>query len=73
MKAYSVTVARPVKKGQDQWSTYRYALVVGEGFDDATRKVVAYYNDIDGVDDYFVNGVDVTASTDEGEGGILLI
>lgn len=72
MKVFRITVNRPQKKGQDPWETRRSAIAVSESFDDATKKAIDHYNDLDAVDDYFVNGVDILASNTEGEGDILL-
>jgi hypothetical protein len=76
VKAFHITVTRPAKnqkEREDEWSRRREALVISESFDAATNLAIKHYNDIDGVDDYFVRDVDVTASTEEGEGGILLM
>jgi hypothetical protein len=46
--------------------------VVADSFDEATKLVVAHFNDLDARDDYYVNEVEVMASTEEGEGDVLL-
>ncbi|MDR1206700.1 MAG: hypothetical protein LBL26_14670 [Peptococcaceae bacterium] len=61
------------KNREDIPVPWRNVIVLSESFEDAARKSVAYYNDIDGVDDYFVSSVSVYASTDEGEGNVLLV
>jgi hypothetical protein len=77
VKAFSVSVRRPdVKtKGKENTmgSSWRGAMVLSESFDDAAKKAVAYYNDVDDVDDYFVTGASVYATTDEGEGDVLIV
>lgn len=72
MKIFRITVSRPQKQGQDSWETQRSAIAVSESFDDATKKAIDYYNEVDGVDDYFVTGVNILASETEGEGEVLL-
>lgn len=72
MKVFRVSVNRPAKKGVDRWETRREACVISDSFDDATKKTIAHYNDLDDVDDYFVDDVSVAASDTEGEGAVLL-
>jgi hypothetical protein len=51
----------------------RSALVITDSLDDAVSKTIDYYNDIDGADDYYFQDISVSASTEEGEGGVLLM
>lgn len=74
MKVFRVTVTRPEAQNQeDPWRLRRTATVVGESFDAATKKTVAYYNDLHDVDDYFVSEVYIMASDAEGEGDALIM
>lgn len=72
MKVFRVSVNRPVTKGKDPWETRRTVLVIGDSADEAMKKAVGYYNDLDDVDDYYPQEVDIIASEIEGEGDILL-
>jgi hypothetical protein len=80
LRAYNVSVSRPETeeiRARERRGEYvrmwRDALVITDGLDDAVSKAIDYYNDIDGVDDYYFNNISVSASTDEGEGCILLM
>jgi hypothetical protein len=48
-------------------------MVITDSLDEAVTKTIAHYNDIDGVNDYYFNDISVRASTEEGEGGVLLM
>jgi hypothetical protein len=54
------------ERGVTQWS-YRIATTRQQ------KKAVAYYNEVDDVDDYFVNYVSIEASTDSNEGDVLIM
>ena len=74
MKAINVSVRRPEQnRKRDADIMWREALVLSESIDDATRKTIAHFNDIDGVEDYYVSSIHISASTEEGEGGVLLV
>ena len=74
MKVIYVSVRRPEKaRINDKVVLWRDAFVISESFDDAIRKAVAHFNDLDGVEDYYVSSVNIQASTEEDEGGVLLI
>jgi hypothetical protein len=80
LKLFSVSVRRPPRKdnkGEEIYERWREAFVMSSGYDEAVRKAVAYYNDLDDVDDYFTNGVSVCATTadddDAAQGGVLLM
>lgn len=72
MKVLRVSVNRPAVKGKDPWDTRRTVLVMGDSADEAMKKAVAYYNDLDDVGDYYAQEIDIVASETEGEGDILL-
>jgi GTP1/Obg family GTP-binding protein len=73
VKLYRVSVTRETgeKSKKDSWENQKSAFVVADGIENATKKALDNFNDIDGVSDYYVNGVDVMAS-DDGEGAFLL-
>jgi hypothetical protein len=76
LKLFRIELRRPAlnkKERDDPWTVpRRESFVVADGFDTATSLVVSHFNDLDGRDDYYVAGVDVVASTEEGEGDVLL-
>lgn len=73
MRMYRICVRRPQAGKEDPWETQRTAYVVVESFDQAVEKVTAYYNDLEDVDDYYASDVCIEASTELGEGALLLI
>lgn len=76
MRIYNLTVSRPAitqEQKEDPRRLRRSVMTVAEGFDDAATRAVTHYNDIDGVNDYYVTGASIVASTEEGEGAILLV
>jgi len=48
-------------------------MVCSDSLDKAAQTVVAYYNDVEDVTDYFVTGIGIEASTESGEGAILIM
>lgn len=72
MKVFRVSVNRPSQNDEERWKQQRSAIVISDSFDEATKKTIAHYNDLNDVDDYFVDDVSVMASDTEGEGAVLL-
>lgn len=75
MKVVRVTVSRPrTSEKEDMWEKRREAFVVADEFGSGGARVVSHYNDLEGVDDYFVVGMDLVASNDnDGSGAVLII
>jgi hypothetical protein len=80
VRAYKITVARPKTEeiiarelSGEYIPLWRSSLVVTESLDEAVTKTIKYYNDIDGVDDYYLTDISVVASTDDGADGVLLM
>lgn len=74
MKLFRITVTRPtLRNEEDAWRKQRDAFVTGDSFDAANKAAVAYYNDVEDVDDYYVRGVDIVASDEDvNSGGVLI-
>jgi hypothetical protein len=65
----------PMTKAErdDPWlAARRSSFVLADSFDTAGKLAVSHFNDLDAKEDYFVTGVEVLASTEEGEGEVLL-
>lgn len=73
MRIYRVDVNRPRVENRDFWETCRTAMVCADSLDKAAQTVVAYYNDVEDVTDYFVTDIGIAASTESGEGDILIM
>ena len=73
MRIYRVDVNRPRVDSRDYWESRRTALVCSDSLDKAVQTVVAYYNNVEDVTDYFVTDIAIEASTESGEGAILIM
>jgi hypothetical protein len=76
LKLFRIELRRPAlnqKERDDPWTIpRRESFVVADSFDSATSLVISHFNAIVGRDAYYVVGVSVVASTEEGEGDVLL-
>lgn len=73
MKIFNIVVTRPAPSPNiDLWELRRTAFVIGDSLDEAAKKAVDYYNDLNAKDDYYVTEVSIVASDTEGEGGVLI-
>lgn len=73
MRVYRICVNRPAMEGVDSWDTRRTAVAVTDSLDQAMQKAIDYYNDMEDVTDYYMTDISIEASTEAGEGAILLV